>query len=185
LERWERIDVLINNAGVGSDKALIKSTNDEIQTKIQTNLLAPIHCVRAVLPTMLNQGSGHIVNVSSLAGLVAFPESGTYCASKFGLIGFSDSLRKELRGTGVNVSVFCPGFTPSELNPTLRAHAEGRADAPRVVGLMKVEYVADQLARLAHRPRRLVVLPKSWRVLIFIQNLFPSLADWIVDRIYV
>ena len=179
LERWGRIDVLINNAGVGNEARLTKFPPGEIHKRIHTNLIAVIECTQAVLPTMLSQKAGHIINVASIAGLIATPGSAVYCAGKFGVVGFSDALYRDLLGTGVHVSAFCPGFTPTEISPILQAHAEGKPDAPYVPGLMPVEYVADQLARLIRHPRRRVVVPKSWSVLVFLAFLFPRLVDWL------
>ena len=179
LERWGRIDVLINNAGVGNEARLTKFPPGEIHRRIHTNLIAVIECTQAVLPTMLSQKAGHIINVASIAGLIATPGSAVYCAGKFGVVGFSDALHRDLLGTGVHVSAFCPGFTPTEISPILRAHADGKPDAPYVPGLMPVEYVAEQLARLIRHPRRQVVIPKSWRILVFLAFLFPRLVDWL------
>jgi len=182
LERWGRIDVLLNNAGMGNYGKLVELDLDRVRTNININLVAMIECAQAVLPIMLKQKSGHIIHTSSMVGLVALPDLTIYCASKFGVFGFSDSLRRELRNTGVHVSTFCPGYTPSELTPTLKAHAEGRPDAPRVLGLMPIEYVADQLAHLTYHPRRLVIIPKSWRLLVLVAYLFPGIADLLVDK---
>jgi short-subunit dehydrogenase len=179
LARWGRIEVLVNNAGVGNEPALTDFAPGQISQRIHTNLIAVIECAQAVLPTMLRQGSGHIINVASIAGLIATPGSAVYCAGKFGVVGFSDALHRDLLGTGVRVSAFCPGYTPSEISPILQAHAEGRPNARYVPGLMPVSYVADQIARLIRRPRRQVVIPKSWRVLVFMAFLFPKLVDWL------
>ena len=177
LARWGRIDVLLNNAGVGGGRDFAELSPEEISHKIHTNLIAVIECAQAVLPAMLRQKSGHIINVSSINGLIATPGSEIYSATKFGVVGFSDALYRDLLGTGVRVSAFCPGFTPSEINPALQAHAEGRPDAPRIPGLMPVSYVADQIARLIRHPRRRVVVPVSWRVLVWLAILFPWLVD--------
>ncbi|MFH2038997.1 MAG: hypothetical protein ABIJ65_06125, partial [Chloroflexota bacterium] len=95
-------------------------------------------------------------------------------------VGFSDALRRELLKTGVKVSAFCPGFTPSEFSTNLKAHAEGRMDAPGYPGLMPVRYVADQVAWLMDHPRRIHVIPRSWRLLVLTAYMFPALADWLV-----
>jgi short-subunit dehydrogenase len=177
LERWGRVDVLLNNAGVGNEAPLTEFAPGEIRQRLHTNLIAVIECAQAVLPVMLRQQSGHIINVSSIAGLVATPGSAVYCASKFGVIGFTDALHRDLLGTGVRVSAFCPGFTPSEISPILQAHAEGQPGARYVPGLMPVSYVADQIARLIRRPRLHLIVPPSWRVLVWLALLFPGLVD--------
>ncbi len=177
LERWRRIDVLLNNAGVGGDVALVDIPPEKIRKEVHINLTAVIECTQAILPVMLRQKSGHIVNVASLAGLVAPPESAVYSATKFGVNGFSDSLRRELHNTGISVSAFCPGYTPSGISPGLKAHAEKRDDAPSVPGLMPITYVADKLAYLIHHPQRRLIIPIGWRPFIALGRLFPTLAD--------
>jgi short-subunit dehydrogenase len=177
LDRWGRIDVLLNNAGVGHDDSLINIKPEKIRDEIHINLVAVIECARAVLPAMLRQKSGHIINVASIAGLIATPGSSIYSASKFGVNGFSDALHREMLGTGIRVSAFCPGYTPSEISPQLKAIAEGRPDAPSFPGLMPVAYVADQIARLIRRPRLRLIIPPSWKFLVILAFLFPGLAD--------
>ena len=182
LARWGRVDVLLNNAGISFDEPLVELDPDKIKTEVAVNLLAVIECSQAVLPQMLHQKSGHIINVSSIEGLIATPGSSVYCATKFGVFGFSDALRRQLRGSGVHVSAVCPGYTPSEITPRLKAIVDGRPDAPHHPGLMPTAYVADQIARLVHRPQRMVVLPRSWSILVLAAFLFPGLADRLVSR---
>jgi short-subunit dehydrogenase len=182
LDRWGRVDVLLNNAGLSFDEPLADLEPDKIRAEVQVNLIAVIECAQAVLPVMLRQKSGHIINVASIEGLIATPGSSVYCATKFGVFGFSDALRRQLRGTGIHVSDFCPGYTPSELTPRLKAIVEGRPDAIHHPGLMPTEYVADQIARLARHPRRLVILPRSWSVLVLVAFLFPGVADKLVSK---
>jgi short-subunit dehydrogenase len=146
------------------------------------NLEAVIQCAREVLPIMLKQKSGHIINTSSMAGLVATPGNSIYVASKFGVVGFSDALRRELQGSGVKVSAFCPGFTPSEISQRLKKHYEGSADAEKIPGLMPSSYVAEQVEWLINHPRRIFVIPKTWRVLVLVAFLVPGLADALITK---
>jgi len=95
----------------------------------------------------------------------------------FGFNGFSDALRHELHGSGVYVSAFCPGFTPTEINPELKAISEGSAKGQWIPGLMPITYVADQAARLIRHPRRRAIIPPSWRLLVIIAFLFPYIAN--------
>ena len=180
LDKWGRIDVLLNNAGMGHGKILLRSKPERIRDEIHINLIAVIECAKVVLPVMLRQKSGHIINVASIAGLVATPGNSVYSASKFGVNGFSDALRRELRGSSISVSAFCPGFTPSEISPDLKAIAEGQPGAPHPPGLMPVSYVADQIARLIHHPRRRVIIPPGWKFLVLVAYLFPGIADTII-----
>ena len=182
LDRWGRVDVLVNNAGISFDEPITGLESAKLQQEVQVNLIAPMECAQAVLPVMLRQQSGHIINVASIEALVATPGSSVYCATKFGLLGYSESIRRRLRRTGVHVSTFCPGYTVSELTPRLKAHVEGRPDAPPQPGLMSAEYVADAIARLIRHPRRLSVVPNRWRPLVFVGVVFPGVADALVSR---
>ncbi|MGA2490459.1 MAG: SDR family NAD(P)-dependent oxidoreductase [Anaerolineales bacterium] len=182
LDRWGHIDVILNNAGIGNDKPLIQIKPEKIQDEVKINLVAVIECAQVVLPVMLRQKSGHIINVASIAGLIGLPTSTVYGATKFGVVGFSDALRRELFGTGIHVSAFCPGFTPTEINPDLKAIAE-KPGEPHPPGLMPVSYVADQIARLIYHPRRRTIVPYSWNILVFIATHFPGLADTVI-RLY-
>ena len=140
LERWGRVDVLLNNAGVSFDEPLVALEPEKIRTEVAINLMAVIECSQAVLPAMLGQKSGHIINVSSMDGLIATPGSSVYCATKFGVFGFSDALRRQLHGSGVHVSVVCPGYTPSEITPRLKAIVDGSPEAVHHPGLMPTAY---------------------------------------------
>jgi NAD(P)-dependent dehydrogenase (short-subunit alcohol dehydrogenase family) len=113
-----RIDILINNAGVGSFAAPLHEMTPEAWEKIlNTNLRGVFFCVRSFVPMMIKAGTGHIVNISSLAGKNALPNGAAYAASKWGLNGLSYSIAEELRGHGIRVSVVCPGSVDTELSP--------------------------------------------------------------------
>jgi short-subunit dehydrogenase len=103
------IDVLVNNAGVNYRGAVDERAAGELSHIVQVNLLAPILFTRAVIPHMRKRGGGAVINVASLAGRVPLPYEATYCATKFGLRGFSFSVAEELRGSGITVSVVSPG----------------------------------------------------------------------------
>jgi len=105
-----RIDLIINNAGMEWISSYTALSTAYIEKMIQTNLIAPMLFTRLVLPDLLKQGSGHIVTISSLGGKRGNPYGCTYSATKAGLIEWSRGLRLELSGTGVGVSVICPGF---------------------------------------------------------------------------
>ena len=104
-------DVLVNNAGVGFGGRLDHVPRDKWEMLMQLNLLAPMRLCNLFLPAMIERGSGHIVNISSLAGWIGSPGLSSYCASKFGLRGFGESLSADLEGTGVQVSNVYPCFS--------------------------------------------------------------------------
>lgn len=109
LTKYQRIDVLINNAGFGIFKEVADSSLEEIKSMMDVNYLGMVRCTKAALPAMLKEKSGHIINVASVAGKMATAKSAGYTATKFAMIGFSDSLRHELKDKGITVSTVNPG----------------------------------------------------------------------------
>jgi NAD(P)-dependent dehydrogenase (short-subunit alcohol dehydrogenase family) len=104
-----RIDVLINNAGMGIGGAIEDTSIEEAKAQLDTNFFGVHRMCRAVLPHMRAQGSGHIINMSSLAGLVAIPFQAFYSASKYAIEAYSEALRMEVRPFGITVSMVEPG----------------------------------------------------------------------------
>jgi 3-oxoacyl-[acyl-carrier protein] reductase len=119
LERnFRRLDILVNNAGVGSFAGpLHEMTPHDWERILNTNLRGVFYCIRAFAPMMIRAKSGHIVNISSLAGKNALPNGAAYAASKWGLNGLSYSVAEELRAHKIRVSVVCPGSVETDLGP--------------------------------------------------------------------
>jgi len=114
----QRCDILINNAGIGGFGGPLHELNPGDWDRIHsTNLRGVYYCMRSFAPIMIRAKSGHIVNISSLAGKNALPNGAAYAASKWGLNGLSYSVAEELREYGIRVSVVCPGSTNTELSP--------------------------------------------------------------------
>lgn len=109
LKKFGRIDVLVNNAGYGYFGAVEESDEDAVRKLFETNFWGLSDLTRSVLPTMRNQRSGHIVNVSSIGGLTAFPTFGYYHATKFAVEGLSQALAKEVEPLGIHVTLVEPG----------------------------------------------------------------------------
>jgi len=113
-----RLDILVNNAGIGGfGGPLHQLLPDSWEQILNTNLRGVYYAVRAFAPMMIRARSGHIINISSLAGKNALPNGAAYAASKWGLNGLSYSLAEELRGYNIRVAVICPGSTNTELSP--------------------------------------------------------------------
>ena len=182
LERSGRVDLLVNNAGLSYDTLLTRFDPDRLRDEVSTNLVAVIECARAVLPPMIAQRSGHIINVASLAGLVGLPTGSVYSATKFGVVGFSEALGREVRRKGIHVTAFCPGFVATPFSPELQAIAEGRRPSHARPGVMPVGYVAGRIAWLARHPRRLDIIPRSWRILVIAARAWPGLVDLALAR---
>ncbi len=113
-----RIDILVNNAGIGGFGGPLHQMPPESWDQVlNTNLRGVYYCIRAFAPMMISARSGHIINISSLAGKNALPNGAVYSASKWGLNGLSYSVAEELRGHNIRVSVICPGSVDTELSP--------------------------------------------------------------------
>ncbi len=116
MERWQTIDLLINNSGLAVPETVEAITEDGWNKVIDTNLRGVVQLVRTVLPHMRKNDFGDIVNVSSQAGKHGYADVPSYCASKFGLLGYAAALRDHVRKTGANIRVFnfCPGLVDVE-----------------------------------------------------------------------
>ncbi|TMI14707.1 SDR family NAD(P)-dependent oxidoreductase [Candidatus Bathyarchaeota archaeon] len=115
VDRFGRIDVLVNNAGTFEAGYFEELTPEQVERQLATSLLGPMNVTRAVLPIMRKQRSGHIISISSGAGLVGFEFCSAYAASKFGLEGWMESLRPEVEPFGIHTTIVNPGFFRTEL----------------------------------------------------------------------
>jgi NAD(P)-dependent dehydrogenase (short-subunit alcohol dehydrogenase family) len=115
VERFGRIDVLVNNAGNFFAGYFEELSPEEVEKQIATNLIGPMNVTRAILPVMRKQRSGHIMTITSLAGLIGFEFCSAYAASKFGLEGWMDALQAEVNPFGINTTVVNPGFFRTDL----------------------------------------------------------------------
>jgi short-subunit dehydrogenase len=182
LDKWGRVDVLVNNAGLGYNGHVVKLDPDQLREQVAVNLVAVIECAQAVLPAMMQRKSGHIINVASIAGLVGVPGSSVYSATKFAVNGFSDALRREVGRYGVRVTALCPGFVATNFSPRLRQIAEDQPGAQRLPGVMRADYVAKRIAWLIRHPRRRLIIPPGWGTLAATAQAFPWLTDIVLSR---
>jgi 3-oxoacyl-[acyl-carrier protein] reductase len=117
-QTFGRTDILVNNAGVGAFAApLHELTPEEWEKVLNTNLRGVYYCIRSFAPMMIRAKTGHIINISSLAGKNALPKGAAYAASKWGLNGLTYSVAEELRSHNIRVAVVCPGSVDTELSP--------------------------------------------------------------------
>ena len=151
--RADRIDVLVNNAGFAQLGAVEDLTRAALRQQFEVNVFGPMHLCREVLPVMRSHGSGRIVNVISLAGRVSVPFIGAYCASKFALEAFSDSLRVEARSAGVRVVLVEPGPVKTRFQEALRSSA---SDLPKASEFRAHydEILSEPTSRFAVDPER-------------------------------
>ncbi len=120
VNRVAPLDLLVNNAGVAVVAPFATTTEQDWEWVLGVNLRGPLRLTRALLPPMLARGKGHLAFVASLAGLVGAPHMAAYSTTKFALVGFTETLRLELAGTGVGVTVVCPGYVRTGLHAATR-----------------------------------------------------------------
>ncbi len=173
------IDILVNNAGIESEGAFLEIDDTTIEQTVEVNLTAPMHLARMVLPQMLEAGHGRIVNVSSVGGKRGAPYDAVYCGTKAGLIQWSNALRQELKGTGIGVSVICPGYVTG-----VGMFAKFGIDPPMALGSCTPEQVAKSLVRvITHNRPEMIVNSRPVRPLLGLGELFPRIADWMVGAL--
>lgn len=182
LDRWEQVDVLLNNAGIGRLDWLDQlEPVDDIQAQVAINLLGTIQTTRALLPQMIDRRRGHIINMGSIASLVASPTYSIYAATKFGLRGFSEALRREVGIYGIRVSSIYPGGVRTEFDQNAKIRRKTGYTTPKRLKL-GAEDVARAVLELVRRPRREMVLPRAWRLSIWINQMLPGFADWLIEK---
>lgn len=141
--RFGGTDVLVNNAGVGVFAPLVEMSPEEWRTVIETNLNGVYYCCHEAIPQMKQRGGGYIFNISSLAGVNAFPNGTAYNASKFGLNGMSEALMQEVRHDGIRVSYLMPGSVATEF---------GRGSTAKQGWALTPEDVATMVTTLLRSP---------------------------------
>jgi short-subunit dehydrogenase len=186
IENYERIDILFNNAGFGRLDWLENLDSErDLQTQINVNLTGLIEVTRAVLPIMIAQKSGHIINMSSVAGWIGAPMYTVYAATKFGVRGFTDSLRREVGVHGIRVSGIYPGPATTEFGlHTGDNLLKSDFKSPSWTS-MSSEYVAKKVVEVAKHPRRRLIIPWWFRPAIWADERLPWLVDWIVEQFFI
>ena len=181
-ERFGRVDVLINNAGVEFNSYYHELTEAKIAEVLAVNLAAPMLLTRLVLPGMLAQKRGHIINIASLAGKSGPAFQEPYAATKAGLIAFTSSLRATYRAEGVSASAIVPGFVEAGIYTRLKAKAG--TSAPFLVGVSQPESVVRAVVRaIAHDAPEIIINPTPIRPLLAFTAMFPRVGEWLTGRI--
>lgn len=184
LNTWGQVDVLFNNAGFGRINWLEKlDPVEDIQAQFQVNLIGLVQLTHLVLPGMIARRTGHIINMSSLAGWVGVPTYTIYAASKYAVRGFSEALRREVGMHGIRVSTIYPGGTRTDFATRARLRTNTRRTTPSFLRL-EPDAVAQAVLRLASHPRRDVVLPGSMNLVLWLNGIFPGLVDWVITWRY-
>lgn len=171
------IDVLVNNAGVEYYRRYADITATQLAAVLTVNLHAPMELTRQLLPSMLERGRGHIVNIASLAGKKGVSYNSPYSASKAGLILWTDALRQELRDSPVSATVVMPGY----IREAGMFH-DGGVQPPKLLGTSSPQDVADAVVEAVQQDKaEIIVNPGPMRPMLALGQLSPRLADRIVD----
>jgi NAD(P)-dependent dehydrogenase (short-subunit alcohol dehydrogenase family) len=184
VAKHRSVDYLFNNAGIGVGGEMDAYAPRDWDDVIDVNLRGVAYGIQAVYPVMARQGSGHIVNTASMAGLVATPGQGSYTATKHAVVGLSKALRVEARHHGVRVSVLCPGVIRT---PILSGGKFGRLNYVGVgeeqmralwqqLRPMDVDVFAQKALAAIARDQAIIVLPRWWKAFWYIDRLSPALS---------
>lgn len=184
VEKFGQIELLINNAGVGRLRWLDElDPLREIAYQIAVNLSGTIHLTRLVLPSMLERGQGQIIHVSSVAAWIAPPTYSIYAATKYGLKGFSESLRREVRGMGIHVGTIYPGPVATEFDQHAGVSWETESTTPRWM-LLDAEDVARAIYRMVEKKKRRIIIPGVLKIAVWGNMFFPRFVDWVFSKFF-
>jgi|1186.fasta_scaffold03680_2 NAD(P)-dependent dehydrogenase (short-subunit alcohol dehydrogenase family) len=174
-QRLGPIDVMVNNAGIMPITRLEDEDERSITRQLEINLHAVIHGTREAVRRMRPRSSGHIVNVASIAGRSGVSHLATYCATKHGVVGLSEAVRNELRGSGVEISVVMPGLVSTELTAGTKPYRGFKLQTP--------EQVADAIVAALKAPRFDVYVPASLGPTTKVLALLPRRAQDAITRL--
>ncbi len=175
LDRYGQVDVLVNNAGIGLFQPWQETDVKAIQSVLDVNLYGVVRVTRALLPGMLERQAGLVVNIASVAGKRGYAKHTAYCASKHAVIGWSEGLRCDLAGTGVDVVIVCPPAvrTPFFENAGYMTFDE---DHPKLTPMTAEEVAADTVEAAFRRKRSAILSPRA-KALYAASVVAPGLLD--------
>ena len=178
LDEFGRIDILVNNAGFVIYGSVLELSIEEIESQMETNYFGMIYCTKSFLPHMIEQGTGHIVNVASVGASFSVPGVASYCATKFAMLGFSEGLKHELSGTGVDVTV----VSPIGVNTPLFDHPSFENFTRPTMITLSAETVANAVLKAANSSRLEIVVPSVARIGIWAKQNFPYFINPIIGN---
>jgi all-trans-retinol dehydrogenase (NAD+) len=171
------VDILINNAGIVSGKYLLDYTAQDIRRTLAVNVEAHFHTVQAVLPDMIERGSGHIVTVASAGGLSATARLSAYSASKFAAVGFDDALRLEMRRLGhpINTTLVAPFYIDTGMFDGVKTRVS------LLLPMLKPEYTVTRIMKAIDRKKRRLIMPRFVYITYPLRLLPVPIYDWLAD----
>lgn len=179
-----RVDILLNNGGISQRSLAAEATLDVDRAIMETNFFGTVALTKAVLPSMLERGSGHIVVVSSLVGIIGTPFRSSYAASKHALHGFFDSLRAETWKQGIRVTMACPGFIRTDISVKALSKdgtPHGTMDDALARG-MPPATCAEKIVRAVEQNRDEVYIGGKEVLGVYLKRYFPALFNRIIRK---
>jgi short-subunit dehydrogenase len=176
-EEFGAIDILVNNAGTGLFAPLAGGNLENMHRLFNVNFWGAVHCIQAAVPYMQSQRRGHIVNVSSIAGLIAPPYMGMYSATKFALRAISDALRNEVAGSGIGVSTVYPGLTQTSFTEAMVQEVPA-PHIPPVVRWATAETVGRRIVQAIRWGWRDVFIAPEDVAAVGFNVVAPYVTDW-------
>jgi short-subunit dehydrogenase len=182
VHHFQRVDVWVNNAGRGLLDSVETMDMAACRDLFDTNLFGAVAAMQAVIPVMRQQGSGTIINISSVAGHVGLPFHAAYSATKFALNAMGKAARVELRGAGIHVLTVCPGYVRTGFGENEVVGTVKKRVRPGSVRGIRAERVAQATLRGYLKQKREVVVPWTMHLAIKMYQLFPKLLEWAMGR---
>ncbi|TCS84213.1 SDR family NAD(P)-dependent oxidoreductase [Tepidibacillus fermentans] len=180
IQKYAKIDIFINNAGFGIFDSVMDAKLEDIEEMLDVNYLGMVRCVKAVLPTMIKQKSGHIINIASVAGKIATAKAAAYSASKFAVIGFSNGLRQEVASFGITVSTVNPG--PIDTPFFDRADPSGNYVKNVEWMMLKPEKVALEVYDVILHKKIDKTIPRIAQIGVKLFHLFPNTFQRMMEK---
>lgn len=180
IEKFGKIDILVNNAGFAIYGNVLDLNIEQIESQMSTNYFGMIYCTKNFLTKMIEQNSGHIVNIASVAASFGLPGLASYCASKFAMLGFSEGLKHELKGTKVGVTV----VSPIMVRTNFFNHSSFESMPKFSPTSLSAETVAKAILRAANSSRLEIIVPTVVRGAVWIKQTFPYLINPIIGSVF-
>ena len=178
VHSFQRIDIWVNNAGKGIMDASNQADMANVRDVFNLNFFGALESMQAVVPVMKQQGSGTIINISSVAGHIPLPFHGVYSATKFAMNAVGKAARVELRQAGINVLTVCPGYVRTDFGKNLVRGREAKTVRPQQTRGISPERVARATLRGYLKQKMEVVVPWHMHPVIKLYQLFPGVVEW-------
>jgi NAD(P)-dependent dehydrogenase (short-subunit alcohol dehydrogenase family) len=179
LQRFEKIDVLINNAGSGLLATVLETTPAQMEKLWRANFMSTFYCIRSVLPVFRKQGGGHIITVASMTGKRGASLKSAYSVTKFAQIGLMESMRMELLGTNIRSTIVYPGATETDFTSAMEN--PGKRDLKYYGPVQQPDAVARAIVKAVYNPKIEVITQKYGRIQMILNAVSPGFVDWLVS----